>query len=72
ILDNGGWNNYNFNGFFEKNCSESINNRTSKIFYVCCTRAKENLAVFFQNPSTNVIATAKEWFGENNVVEVTP
>ena len=72
ILDNGGWNNYNFNGFFEKNCSESINNRTSKIFYVCCTRVKENLAVYFQNPSALAISTAKEWFGENNVVEVTP
>lgn len=72
ILDNGGWNNYNFNGFFEKNCSESICNRTSKIFYVCCTRAKENLAVYFQKPSALAISTAKEWFGENNVVEVTP
>jgi DNA helicase-2/ATP-dependent DNA helicase PcrA len=69
ILDNGGWNHYNFNGFFEKNSSESVNNRTSKIFYVCCTRVKENLAVYFQNPSEKVIATAKEWFGENNVVE---
>ncbi len=70
ILDNGGWNNYNFNGFFEKNCSESINNRTSKIFYVCCTRVKENLAVYFQNPSAIAISTAKEWFGENNVVKI--
>lgn len=71
VLDNGGWNNYNFNGFFEKNCSESVSNRTSKIFYVCCTRVRENLAVFFQNPSDTVITTAKEWFGENNVVKVT-
>lgn len=71
VLDNGGWNHYNFNGFFEKNCSESVSNRTSKIFYVCCTRVKENLAVYFQNPSEKVIATAKEWFSENNVVEIT-
>lgn len=71
ILDNGGWNNYNFNGLFEKNCSKSIENRTIKIFYVCCTRVKENLAVFFQNPSEKVITTAKQWFGENNVVEIT-
>ena len=70
ILDNGGWNNYNFVRFFEKRCSESIFNRTSKIFYVCCTRTKENLAVYFQNPSEKVIQTAKEWFGENNIDKI--
>lgn len=42
--------------------------RTQKIFYVCCTRSKENLAVFYHNPSTAIIAKAGEWFG--NVIDL--
>ena len=70
ILDNGGWNNYNFEKMFLGSASESVLDRTQKIFYVCCTRAKENLAVFFHNPDAGVIAKAKEWFGERNVIPV--
>ena len=44
--------------------------RTQKIFYVCCTRAKENLAVYYNNPSLDVIRKAKEWFGEKNVITI--
>jgi DNA helicase-2/ATP-dependent DNA helicase PcrA len=42
--------------------------RTQKIFYVCCTRSKENLAVFYHNPSAAIIAKAGEWFG--NVIDL--
>ncbi|ARN77037.1 DNA/RNA helicase [Nonlabens spongiae] len=70
ILDNGGWNNYNFEKMFLGTASESVRNRTQKIFYVCCTRAKENLAVFFHSPSDEVIVKAKEWFGDENVVRI--
>jgi len=72
VLDNGGWNHYNFSGLFEGNSPESVAERTRKIFYVCCTRSKENLSVFFHQPSSAVIAKAKEWFGEKNVIEITP
>jgi len=70
ILDNGGWNNYNFEKMFLGTASESVMNRTQKIFYVCCTRAKENLAVFFHSPSEQVINKANEWFGNGNVISV--
>ena len=70
ILDNGGWNKYNFENMFLKAGTESVLERTQKIFYVCCTRAKENLAVFYHNASQQVVAKATEWFGINNVVEV--
>lgn len=70
ILDNGGWNNYNFGNLFLETGSATVLDRTQKIFYVCCTRAKENLAVFFHNPSAQVITKAKEWFGSNNVINV--
>lgn len=70
VLDNGGWNNYNFGNLFLETGSASVLDRTQKIFYVCCTRAKENLAVFFHNPDANVIARAKEWFGNDNVIMI--
>ncbi|MDO1500217.1 AAA family ATPase [Winogradskyella maritima] len=70
ILDNGGWNNYNFEKMFLGTASESVKNRTQKIFYVCCTRAKENLAVYFHSPSDQVINKAKEWFGNENVISI--
>lgn len=70
IMDNGGWNNYNFGNLFLEIGSASVLDRTRKIFYVCCTRAKENLAVFFHNPDVQVIAKAKEWFGEENVCQI--
>lgn len=70
ILDNGGWSNYNFEKMFLNTAPNSVMERTQKIFYVCCTRAKENLAVFFHHPNQDVINKAKEWFGEGNVIEV--
>ncbi|MBF6645391.1 MULTISPECIES: UvrD-helicase domain-containing protein [Flavobacteriales] len=70
ILDNGGWNNYNFGNLFLGTGSASVLDRTQKIFYVCCTRAKENLTVFFHNPDADVIAKAKVWFGEDNVIDI--
>lgn len=70
ILDNGGWNNYNFENLFLGNGTASVLERTQKIFYVCCTRAKENLAVYYHNPSMAVVAKAKEWFGPGNVVNL--
>lgn len=70
ILDNGGWNNYNFEKMFLGTASPSVAERTQKIFYVCCTRAKENLAVFFHNPDAQVIAKAKVWFRNDNVIKI--
>lgn len=70
ILDNGGWRNYNFEKLFVGGGSGSVEARTQKIFYVCCTRAKENLAVFFHNPTDSVINKANELFGDSNVCKI--
>lgn len=72
ILDNGRWNNYNFEKLFLGGdaASTTVIERTKKIFYVCCTRAMEQLAVYYNQPSAAVIAKAKEWFGEENVVNI--
>lgn len=65
ILDNGRWNEYNFEYLFLENGTESVLDRTQKIFYVCCTRSKRNLAVYFHNPSPDVLKKANEWFNGN-------
>lgn len=71
ILDNGKWNQYNFTYLFENRTDKiSVVDRTRKIFYVCCSRAKKNLAVFYHKPSNNVLSKAKEWFGDQNVLEI--
>lgn len=70
ILNNGNWNDYNFESLFLGVGTQTVLERTQKIFYVCCTRAKENLAIFYHNPSANVIMKAKVWFGEENVVSL--
>jgi DNA helicase-2/ATP-dependent DNA helicase PcrA len=80
VLDNGKWRNYNFeyllnpknleefNDEKKKASYQKILSRTQKIFYVCCTRAKENLVVFYNKPTNEIIEQAKEWFGKDNVI----
>lgn len=71
VLDNGKWNDYNFEYLFTNRIDkQSVLTRTQKIFYVCCTRAKENMIVYFDSPSDAVITQAKSWFGEDNVRNV--
>ncbi len=73
ILDNGKWNQYNFKYLFEGTSGkESVIERTKKMFYVCCSRTKKNLVVFYHKPSETVLNKAREWFGEKNLIEVTP
>ncbi|MCK4796001.1 MAG: ATP-dependent helicase, partial [Spirochaetes bacterium] len=70
VLDNANWNKYNFENLFLENGKDRVLNRSQKIFYVCCTRTKKNLAVYYNNPNNDVINKAKEWFGESNVVNL--
>lgn len=60
--------NDNFEYYFEKTLGkESIIQRTERIFYVCCSRAKENLVVYYPNPTAQIIEQAKKLFGKENV-----
>lgn len=71
IMDNGGWNNYNFKvPFTNTTSSPSTVERTKKLFYVCCTRAKENLAIFYYQPTSDVVSGAKALFGEDNIIDL--
>jgi DNA helicase-2/ATP-dependent DNA helicase PcrA len=70
-LDNGRWNKYNFKYLFEGTTEKkSVIERTQKMFYVCCSRAKKNLVVFYHKPSDNVLDKAYDWFESDNVQEV--
>lgn len=73
ILDNGKWNDYNFKYLFHPKhpkCKGPILTRTQKLFYVCCTRAMENLVVYCKEPTKPMIETAEKWFGKNNCHEI--
>jgi DNA helicase-2/ATP-dependent DNA helicase PcrA len=68
VLDNGNWNQYNFQYLFENRTDKiSVLEKTRKIFYVCCTRAKKNLIVFYHKPSDKAIGYAEKLFGIQNV-----
>lgn len=71
LLNNGKWTNYNFASLFmDTKSSETVKQRTRKLFYVCCTRAKKNLAVFYPTPEPAVVEGAKSLFGDDNVIKV--
>lgn len=73
ILDNGKWNDYNFEYLFNPShpkCNRSVLMRTQKLFYVCCTRAMENLVVYCKKPTKPMIETAEKWFGKDNCREI--
>lgn len=70
VLDNGRWNQYNFKSFFENTGNPNVIERTRKIFYVCCSRAKKDLVIFYHKPTSSVIGKAVEWFGSSNVIQI--
>jgi DNA helicase-2/ATP-dependent DNA helicase PcrA len=81
LLNNGGWAQYNFEYLFNPELENTLPvarrpsfarvfKRTQKLFYVCCTRAKENLIVFCQNPTDEIKAKAVVWFGKENVIDL--
>jgi len=71
VMDNGNWSDYNFEYLFTDRADKaSVLERTQKIFYVCCTRAKENLVVFYVAPGAAVLQKARDWFGAENMIWV--
>lgn len=81
VLHNGGWSNYNFEYLFDNNIYGALSSarqksyssillRTKKLFYVCCTRAKDNLVVFYPSPSQEVLAGAENLFGKENCINL--
>ena len=72
-IDDSAWvQNYNFNDYFSNNMeNEKRYQRTNNLFYVVCSRAKENLAVVCTSDLAPGAKTQiKEWFGEGNYIEI--
>ena len=65
------WSNYDFASlFYDNGKKKSIVQRTKKLFYVCCTRAKECLVVYYPSASNQVVEGAKKMFWEGNIYKV--
>lgn len=65
------WSNFDFASlFYDNGKKESIVQRTKKLFYVCCTRAKECLVVYYPSASNQVVEGAKKMFREGNIYKV--
>lgn len=57
--------------FEDKSEEEKYYNRTLNLFYVSCSRVKENLVVFYEGKcSDKVLSKAGEWFGEEYVIDI--
>lgn len=71
VIDDKAWNQYNFNYLFSNQTEKKQYERTRNLFYVCCSRAKDNLAVLtLSKVDGNSIHTVNTWFGEQNVYNV--
>ncbi len=70
VLDNGNWNLYDYSKVLNGENNDSKYDRSLKIMYVSFSRAKNNLCVFYHNPSIITINYAKEIFGSENVKKI--
>ena len=73
-----GWNLYNWNQFLEwsqgdiPKTKQTSYERNRNLFYVCCSRPKERLALLFtQELSKIALTTLNNWFGEENIFSIT-
>ena len=65
------WNKYDFKTLFGKGSqSDSVQLRTKKLFYVCITRAKKNLIIYMPTYDSEILGSAKIFFGEKNVIDI--
>lgn len=71
VINDASWNQYNFDFLFSSQTQKAQYSRTRNLFYMCCSRAKDKLAVLALSKfSTASLSTAKLWFGEANVYDV--
>lgn len=70
VLDNGNWSQYNFEQLLGVIKNQTTYNRTHKLFYVCCSRAKKNLVIYCPNFKDTMLEKTIEWFGKENVEEI--
>ena len=74
-----GWNHYNWNQFLEwfpdrfAEDKRDFYERNRNLFYVCCSRPKQRLAMLFtQKLSETALSRLEMWFGTENVTSYQP
>lgn len=73
VIDDTEWtSDYNFDNFFNNSDSKPERKlRTRNLFYVECSRAKENLIVLMLSEvSEDSLINIRKWFGEENVLSI--
>jgi len=71
VLDDRLWNNYRFEAVLAGDTSKTQYERTLNLFYVSCSRAKQNLVVLATSAlSADALAGANWFFGDDNVAQV--
>ncbi len=70
VLDNGNWNNYNYEQLLGTIRNQNTYDRTHKLFYVSCSRAKRNLVVYCPNFKESMKTKTEEWFGKANMISL--
>lgn len=72
VLDDTLWNNYKFEAVLSGDTSKSQYDRSLNLFYVSCSRAKQNLVVLVTSSMGEAaIEGAKRLFGDDSVSELT-
>lgn len=71
VIDDASWNQYKFNDVFAGNMANPGRfDRTRNLLYVCCSRAKDNLAVLsLSEMDDKALKTINSWF-QKNVIEI--
>jgi DNA helicase II len=71
VINDGSWNQYNFASVLEENTVRRQYERSLNLFYVCCSRARNNLAVLMESKVSNeTIRGARRIFGDQHVIEL--
>lgn len=72
VIDDTSWNQYKFNDVFSNNqTNQNRLERTLNLFYVCCSRAKDKLAILsLSDMDGDAMNTINSWFDQKNVFEI--
>lgn len=72
VIDDASWNQYKFNDVFSSDkANQGRFDRSLNLLYVCCSRAKNNLALLSLSAmDVNAMNTITNWFGGENVYNI--
>jgi DNA helicase-2/ATP-dependent DNA helicase PcrA len=71
VIDDTSWNQYSFSSVFSRTTTKTQYARSLNLFYVCCSRAKDKLAVIsLSSVDASGLANISTWFGADNVFTV--